>query len=230
MKISFPLIVLVVVAIAEANVPFPDGWTLEGSFPYGRCTNKPIAGLEKTGPPYTGANSDPYIAEAVGSGSQGTTCSFTESISSNLPPVWQSHYLLAASQDLYAGHHLRVASTGNKNSLWVQDCQVNQFTKEQAEAGLGMCSNTCGECFSISGPKNVSSIWIVNEISDVNCCGQAGEGFLFNLDNRHVNEVRLWGGFSKDIMWKRVPCPTTSGIKVLFSGNWGVTAVYLTIL
>lgn len=86
--------------VINGNTALPDSWT---PVPYGECTYQPIEEDEFVSPPYTGDNADPYIAEGVGSGSQGVTCSFEDSYSSYMPNIWQQHYLLAASQDIYAG-------------------------------------------------------------------------------------------------------------------------------
>eukprot|EP00727_Mastigamoeba_balamuthi_P008445 m51a1_g4222 hypothetical protein (732) ;mRNA; f:94933-97929 len=162
----------------------------------------------------SGANADPLIGEGVGSGSQGVTCGFLESNISSLPPAWRNHFLLAASQDVYAGQHLRVCeSCSNKNQYWEDDCSVNKPTRAQAEAGWG-CSKSCGECYVINGPQG-SSLWIVNEIADANAVEKdGGKGLNFHLDMRHNNEVRNNGGLHKDIQWKRVPCPTDGAIRI----------------
>ncbi|KAH3759221.1 hypothetical protein Pelo_8949 [Pelomyxa schiedti] len=230
-RLSSLISALVFVALVPrviGNTALTDSWE---PLEYGECTKEPIEGMEFTSPPYTGDNADPEIGEGVGYSPPGLTCGFSSSVSDYMPTVWTAGYVLAAAQDIYAGMHLPVCdSCSNKNEDWEAICQPYEISRDDAADGVNMCSLACGQCFIISGTTNTSSIWIVNEIADVNAVGQNGEGLNFHLDTRHCNEVRDWFGVSKDIWWKPVPCPVSGSIHILVSGNWGDVAVYLTVL
>lgn len=58
------------------------------------------------------------------------------------------------------------------NEEWAAECQPDLISESDALAGLNMCSVACGQCFLLSGVhSNYSTIWIVNEIADVNAVG-----------------------------------------------------------
>jgi len=60
--------------------------------------------------------------------------------------------------------------------------------------------------------------------------GQNGVGLNFHLDDDHWKEVRLWGGASKDIQYKRVPCPVEGSIYIYTYGNYWENAMYFVIV
>jgi len=217
------VLVLLFVSGAVANTSLDDTFC---PFSEGTCTDAPIAGLETTGPPYSGANANPYIAEGVNSGSVGRTCNFNPegTVLPEMPQLYKDFWLLAASQDLYNGRHLGL-------STWATECDVNQLTYTDGNTGTNMCGAACGVCFLISGPKG-SGVFMVNEIADYDHVGQNGIGLNFHLDHRHNFDIRLWGGASKDIYFKPVPCPVTGGMHVHTYGNYGTfnNAIYLVIL
>ena len=130
-----------------------------------------------------------------------------------MPQLYKDWWLLAASQDLYNGRHLGLTT-------WDSECDVNRLSYTDGDTGTNMCGAACGVCFLISGPKG-SGVFMVNEIADYGHVQQNGIGLNFHLDHRHNFDIRLWGGASKDIYFKPVPCPVTGGMHVHMYGNYG---------
>eukprot|EP01105_Mastigella_eilhardi_P006558 TRINITY_DN18094_c0_g1_i1.p1 TRINITY_DN18094_c0_g1~~TRINITY_DN18094_c0_g1_i1.p1 ORF type:complete len:395 (-),score=73.00 TRINITY_DN18094_c0_g1_i1:68-1219(-) len=204
---------------ALANTKLPDNWTPPT---VNECTSPYLASGYHVGPPYTGANADPDIAEGVGSGSVGNTCNFrTGDVQSHMFAIYKNNYLAAASQDLYAGKHLPSA-----NADWSNECEVDQISRSDAASGRNMCSTLCGECVLVNGVSG-SAYFVINEIADYDAVGQNGVGINLHLDDDHALEVRDWLGVSKDITFKRMPCPVSGSIYLYIWGNWGTNAVYI---
>ena len=56
------VVYLVFADVALGNTALDNSWTPLG---YGQCTVAPIPGMERVGPPYSGENANPLIAEGV---------------------------------------------------------------------------------------------------------------------------------------------------------------------
>ena len=71
----------------------------------GVCTLRWLAGYARESPPYSGSNTNPDIGEAVGSTTIGSTCNFNSHSAAKaaMPYIYRQNYVLAASQDVYAG-------------------------------------------------------------------------------------------------------------------------------
>eukprot|EP01006_Ploeotia_vitrea_P004449 TRINITY_DN11460_c0_g1_i1.p1 TRINITY_DN11460_c0_g1~~TRINITY_DN11460_c0_g1_i1.p1 ORF type:complete len:574 (-),score=100.81 TRINITY_DN11460_c0_g1_i1:146-1867(-) len=207
------LTVLLLTAVALGNVPVPSNFQEDVMFPYGKCTD-----------PYKNAAANNWkVGESVQSGSQGKTCNFNPNGAqglAGLPALYRQGYLLAASQDLYNGFHTA--------DNFATTCDTSKAKYANAAAGKNMCGQTCGECFLVNGDLG-SAVFMVNEIADIAHVGQNGKGLDFHLDHRHRAEVSPTGAVSRNIQFKRVPCPTTGSIQVRISNNWGPWATFFVI-
>eukprot|EP00667_Euglena_gracilis_P001470 EG_transcript_1467 len=205
---------------AGGNVALPAGWVAPG---LGVCTAAPLD-PSQSGPPYSGVNLDPNIAEGVGYGGMGNTCNFGgNNPLSGMPQLYKDGYLLAVSQDLYHGRHVP-----QDNADWEVACTPENTTYADADQGKNMCGQSCGECLLVTGPAG-SAVFMVNEIADYAAVGQNGLGINLHLNKSHSSMVRRWDGVSKDIQYKVVPCPTSGSIRVRVWGYFSTVSAFFVV-
>ncbi|KAJ9473081.1 hypothetical protein DIPPA_33254 [Diplonema papillatum] len=217
------------------NTELPEWWTLEAAYPIDGTTCSAAPVEPKSAFPWTGDNEDYNIAQSVGGGSEGLTCSFNPGFVPlpELPAIYHQGYVMAASQSFYNGRWTETCDTcADKNEHWQSACAPGSLTEARAAAG-DMCGRGCGQCVLIAGPAG-SSVFMVNEIEDVNCCGDNGQGIQLHPNGRdpagaadeRIYEVRSTKAARKDIQIKRVPCPVEGGVYVRVHANYGTNALY----
>jgi len=212
---------LALTALSNANTALDFNWKPTA---YGVCTALPISASASLGPPYSGTNVNPLIAEGVGSTSSGNTCGFKDGSTflPEMPKIYHDRWHAAASQDYYNGRH-----TGRTS--WQTDCDNRYSSLDNATKGE-FCGKHCGMCVMITGPVG-SGVFIINEIADYGAVGQNGDGINLHLDLKapQIADVRPRGGVSKDIQFKPVPCPVDGGIYLSVKGNYGAVSFYFVV-
>ena len=174
-------ICLFLVSVIYANTALPQDWVAND---YGVCTY-PYVDTDAS-PPYSGANADPLIAEAVSSGTRGRTCNFNPNSipSPGMSQLYLDHWVLAASQSLYNGR--------KQPEDWVgDDCPTGEYTQEEA-LSEAMCGALCGVCVLVSGEVG-TGVFMINEIADAGAVNQNGVGINVHIDGDHNSKIRSQG-------------------------------------